>query len=190
MLLVLIFFKNFHQVIYYMVPKWLVGKSCTQVTCLYLIRVADVLQNWTTGFARYSIPRDNTWNTTAKETTNFSNQHMLSVPLIFSAHLPVAFPFWHPRVDQYSFELVGGIKTTRLSCAFSLYRGLLPRHVLRCGFPIWQPNGWLGFCTSGPVTYCLLPHSALKGIICISEVLGTFQDSTYETKFYLNKQPL
>lgn len=30
---------------------------------------------------------------------------------------------------------------TRSNCA--LYQGFLPSCVLRCGFPIWQPNGWL-----------------------------------------------
>lgn len=39
-----------------------------------------------------------------------------------------------------------------------------------------QMVGWV-FCTPGPVTHCLLPHSALKGIICISGVLGTLQGS-------------
>lgn len=124
-------------------------------------------------------------------------------PLILAMNTRFLFPshLSHPlascvpilgtgTLTRTAFELAGGIKTTRSNCAFSLFRGFLPRRVLRCGFPIWQPNGWLGFCTSGPVTRCLLSHSALEGIISISEVLGTFQDSTYWIKFYLNKSLL
>lgn len=113
-----------------------------------------------------------------EETTNFSSQHTLLFLSSFSPTCQLCCHSGHPCIDQYSLELAAGIQTTPSGYAFSSHWGLLLRHVLRCGSPIWQPNGWV-FALWVQLHTLPTPPLSTEERICISEVLGTSQGSTY-----------
>lgn len=99
---------------------------------------------------------------------------------LFLSHLILPLASCVPILDIHtltSTALNWQEELTHSNCAFSLYQGFLPSCVLRCGFPIWQPNGRLMHFRSSMRLKLPAPQLGTEGDHLHLETPGTIQDS-------------
>lgn len=111
-----------------------------------------------------------------KETTNFSNQHTLSIPLIFFTHLPVVLPFW--ASVRWPAQLGAGRRNSNnsLRLCFLLTLRAAAKACSQMWFSHLAAKQLVGFLDFGfSCTLCLLPHSAQKRASASQRYLAPFR---------------